>query len=280
MRAWVLLALLTAATPAAAQPQPAWTAGISGGVSRLGPDLDQSFAAATVTRRLGDGYVRAGATLFGGDDGVGRLRSSAETRLFSLAGGYGFGAVTIELFGAIGDRSFDEVRLALPGGQTVTVGGDGDLWSVGGSASMVVPLDARWTLTPFLAVDRSALDVARTSAAPRRRPAANPLVREERGTTGSAGIGIDRALGTGRSSIGAFAAVVTTSNAAAVTRVSGDAGQRLLEGDGFADSWAEAGAQAAIGLGAAATLDLMLVHTLGLVGGETLTGSAGLRIDF
>ena len=247
MRTLLMLALLAAATPAIAQPQRAWTAGLSGGVSRLGPDLDQSFAAATLTRRLGDGYVRAGATLFGGDDGAGRLRTSAETRLFSLAAGYGFGAVTVELFGAIGDRSFDDVRLAVPSGQTV---------------------------------DRSALDVARSPAGPRRRPSANPFVREERGTTGSAGIGIDRALGSGRSSIGAFAAFVTTSNAAAVTRVTGEAGQRLLEGQGFAESWAEAGAQAAIGVGAAATIDLMLVHTLGLAGGETLTGSAGLRIDF
>lgn len=280
MRTLLMLALLAAATPAIAQPQRAWTAGLSGGVSRLGPDLDQSFAAATLTRRLGDGYLRAGATLFGGDDGAGRLRTSGETRLFSLAAGYGFGAVTVELFGAIGDRSFDDVRLALPSGQTVTVGGDGDLWSFGGSAAMVVPLDRQWTLTPFLAVDRSALDVARSPAGPRRRPSANPFVREERGTTGSAGIGIDRALGSGRSSIGAFAAFVTTSNAAAVTRVTGEAGQRLLEGQGFAESWAEAGAQAAIGVGAAATIDLMLVHTLGLAGGETLTGSAGLRIDF
>lgn len=288
MRIFPFAALLAAAAPAwgqAALPDepaaPAWTATLAGGVSRLGPDLDQSFVGATLGRSFGRSYVRAGVTGFGGDDGAGRLRTSAESVVVSLAYGREIGPVTIEVQGAIGDRSFEDVRLTLGSGQTVTVGGDGDLWSLGASISAVLPIGRGWTLIPYAFVEQASLDVARPIIGPRGRPGANPFVEEQEGTTGSVGLALDRAIGS-RSSLGASAAFVTTSNAAAVTRIGGTTtgGQRLLEGAGFSDSWAELGGQATIGLGPRLALDLAVIHSLGLAGGETVTGSAGLRLSF
>lgn len=185
-----------------------------------------------------------------------------------------------ELQGTLGDRSFDDVRLALPSGRTVTVGGDGDLWSLGASVSAVLTVGRGWTLIPHAFVERASLDVARPVTGPRRRPGANPFVERQRGTTGSIGLTLERAVGA-RASLGASAAFVTTSNAAAVTRIGATpTGQRLLEGAGFSDSWAELGGQATLGLGPRLALDLAILHSLGLAGGEAFTGSAGLRIAF
>lgn len=281
MRVFTLALLaLTAATPAWGQAaEPAWTAALSAGVSRLGADLDQDFIGATLTRSFGANHVRAGATRFGGDDGAGRLRTSAETWLVSLAYGRAIGPVTIELQGAIGDRAFDDVRLTLPSGQTVTIDGDGDIWSVGASASALLPVGRGWTLIPYGFIERAGLDVARPLTGPRGRPG-DPLVQRQEGTTGSLGLAVDKAIGA-TSSIGASAAFVTTSNAAAVTRIgAGPGNQRLLEGASFSDSWAELGGQATIGLGRRVALDFAVIHSLGLAGGEAVTGSAGLRLSF
>jgi hypothetical protein len=256
---------------------PAWTLAVSGGASRLGADLDQSYGSAALTRSFGDTYLRGSVTLFAGEDGVGRLRTSAETLQFGLAVGHSIGALTLELAGAVGTRSFDDVQVVGPNGQTFKVGGDGDLWSLGGSASYTVPLAPRWTLTPYATLDYGSLDVARSIGGPGDRRG-NPFVTREDGITGAVGVALDRELGTA-SSIGVQASFVTTSNSASVTRAASGA-QRLLEGAGASESWVELGASVMIGLSSRLALDLSAVHTLGLAPSESTTGAATLRFSF
>jgi hypothetical protein len=100
MRHVVWLGLVLAGPAQAGDP--AWTLAVGGGISRLGADLDQSYGAVALTRSFGETYVSGSATLFSGDDGVGRLRTSAETVQFGLAVGHSFGALTLELTGASG----------------------------------------------------------------------------------------------------------------------------------------------------------------------------------
>ena len=278
MRHVALLASFIAfAAPAAAQAA-GWTASLGGGTSRLGPDLNQTYASASLARDFGASYLRGDVTWFTGDDGAGRLRTSADTIEFGLALGRSFGALTAEISGAAGHRSFDDVRVTGPNGQTVTVGGSGSLWSIGGSLSYLVPLSEHWSLTPSASISYSSLDVARPVAGPRGRATRNPFVQRERGTTGAATLSLDRTIGeTG--SLGVQASVVTTSNAASVTRT-GAAAPRLLEGSGRAESWAEFGANATIGLSPAVALDLAVVQTAGLSPSESATGSAALRFRF
>jgi hypothetical protein len=275
MRHVALLGLILAAPAQAADP--AWTLAAGGGVSRLGADLDQSYGSAALTRSFGDTYLRGSVTLFAGDDGVGRLRTSAETTQFGLALGHSIGALTLELTGAVGTRSFDDVQVVGPNGQSFTVGGDGDLWSLGGSVSYTAPLASRWTLTPYATLDYSSLDVARSVVAPGGRRG-NPFVTREDGVTGAAGVALDREIGAA-SSIGVQASFVATSNSASVTRAASGA-QRLLEGSGASESWVELGASATIGLSSSLALHLAVVQTLGLAPSESATGAATLRLFF
>ncbi len=280
MRVIGLCAILLATPVAAEIGNPDWTVSLGGGTSRLGSDLDQTYGSGSLTRRFGETYVRGSATFFSGDDNGGQLRTSAETQQFGLALGHSFGALTIEANGTIGSRSFDDVRLAGPNGQTVTVGGDGDLWSVGGSLAYLAPLSENWTLIPFATLDYSKLDVARSVAGPRGRATANPFVQVEDGVTGSAGVSLDLEVSTA-SIIGAQIAVVATSNAASATRAGrGAATQRLIEGQSASETWAEAGASAAIGLTGMLILDLSVVQTIGLSPSNATTGAVAIRFSF
>lgn len=280
MRVLGLFAMMMAAPVAAQKPDPVWSVSLGGGTSRLGADLDQTYGSGALTRSFGEAYVRASATLFSGDDGAGQLRTTAETRQFGLALGHSFGALTAEVNGTIGSRSFDDVRLVAPNGQSVTVGGDGDLWSIGGSLTYLVPLSDRWTLTPFATLDYSRLDVARSVAGPRGRATANPFVQEEDGVTGSVGVAVDVAV-VGANTIGAQASIISTSNAASVTRASrGGGAQRPIEGQSASETWSEAGISAAIGLADSLFLDLSAVQTLGLAPSEATTGAVAIRFAF
>lgn len=285
MKRTCLLAWLLAAGPVCAQetadgagPLRPWTAAVTGGVTRLGPDLSQSFGGVALARQFGANTLRVGATLFGSDDQFQQLRTPTRTSLFSLSYSRQIGAVTLEAHGALGSRSFRDQALRLRSGNTVTVGGDGDISSFGASVAASFALAERWSLSPYAFVDRSRIDVARPVLGPAGRPVADPLVQRQSGTTGSLGLTLDRAVGT-RSSLGLLAAFTATSNSAAVTRFSGN-GQRLLEGAGGSDGWLEVGAVGTIGLSDAWAVDLSLVRTLGVAGSETLSGSAGIRAMF
>ncbi|QHL90284.1 hypothetical protein GVO57_04815 [Sphingomonas changnyeongensis] len=278
----ICLLVLLAAAPAsaqegAAQPRP-WTAGVNGGVTRLGPDLSQSFGGVTLARSFGANTIRIGATLFSGGDQFRQLRTTTRTSLFNLSYSRQIGVVTLEAHGALGSRSFRDQAVRLRSGNTVTVGGDGDISSFGASIGASFALAERWSLSPYAFVDRSRIDVARPVLGPGGRPVAEPLVQRQSGTTGSLGLTLDRAIGP-RSSLGLLAAFTATSNSAAVTRFSGT-GQRLLEGVGGSDGWLEFGAVGTVGLSDGLAIDLSLVSTLGVAGGETLSGSAGIRAMF
>jgi hypothetical protein len=106
----------------------------------------------------------------------------------------------------------------------------------------------------------------------------NPFVTREEGVTGAAGVALGREIGAA-SSIGVQAAFVATSNSASVTRAASGA-QRLLEGTGVSENWAELGASATIGLSSSLAFDLLVVQTLGLAPSESTTGAATLRLSF
>jgi hypothetical protein len=275
MRLFALLLCLPSA--AAAQERP-WTVGVEGGVSRLGPDFSQPFTSLSLARSFGPVYARAGVAWFGGDEGADRFRTGVDTTQFSLALGYAGERVGVELHGAIGERSFEDLQLAGPNGQAIRIGGDGDIRSIGGSVTYLVPLSDRLALTPFATLDYSALDTVRTATGPNGQPLAG-RVDEADGVTGAAGLAIDRAIGA-LSSLGAQASFVTTSNTAAVTRTGRGTSQRLLEGTGVSDSWAELDLNATLGLNEALAIDLSVSQSLGLSPSEATTGAVALRLSF
>lgn len=274
-----LLWLAFIATPASAESS--WTASLSGGGSTIAHQPDQSLLSTSLTRDIGDGFVRLGVTRVDGGNlgGLGGTLPATTTEA-TLAGGVSLGNLDLDAYALAGQRHFDARSFRGANGAMLALGGKGDVLGLGATATWNAPLGKGWFLSPFASLDFSRIDTARVLT-----PAMGaPVVREQRehGTTLSGGATFSRNFG--KSSAGLYAAAVHASNAAAVNRAAGaTAAQRvlgLLDAGGGKDGWAEYGALAALALSPRVSLDLSLVRTAGVRAGESTSGSAGLRVRF
>lgn len=274
------LVWLLAAWPAGASATD-WSVSVSGGVATVAGEDGQPFLSASLYRYFGDGYVRAGIAWFdgGGDPGVAEPLP-ARTRQITIGGGYQAGRILLDAYATIGRRDFTPPSPARTNGRVVRDDGDGSLLTLGGSVTWDAPAGEKWAIAPFASLTYSAVDSARTLVP----QAGDPLIQEnkEEGLTGISGISAERLWRGG--SFGVYLAVAATSNRASINRQGSGllAGRtpQLAPAENEGDTWFEYGLSGSVELSAAVSLDAALVRTAGFAGGETLSASAGLRIQF
>ena len=261
----------------------AWSLSASGGLTTIDDDGDQPFVRLGLTRFVGDGYVRASVTRFSTRDGAGLMDTvPASTTQVSLAEGYGSGGLGVDAYASLGWRKFDPEAFSQRTGLPITIDSDGKTAGAGVSLSYEVALGQGTFLTPFVAGDVNRVDIARAITVGGR----GTISQKERqsGETGSLGVTLDRTLGGGGSSIGAYAAFVATSNSAVAIRSSAPVSAARLFGPqdvaGASASWLEYGASASLGLSETLLLDFSAVRTAGFPGAESTSFSAGARIRF
>ncbi|MCB2072159.1 MAG: autotransporter domain-containing protein [Novosphingobium sp.] len=261
-----------------------WSVSVAGGATVIDDGGDQPFGRIGLTRLLGDGYVRASLTHFSTRDGAGLIDAvPATTWQVSLGGGYGFGALAIHGYGAIGWRNFQQEAYRRRSGTGIIIDSQGKTLSGGLSLNYTIPLDERSVLSPFVAGDIGRIDTARAIEVIGR----GTIAQKERqnSKTASLGLTVDRLVGaSSQHRIEAYGGFVTTSNSAVAIRNSAPIeAARLfgpLEIPGSKDSWAEYGASASFRLSEPLRLDVSAVRTAGYRGGEATSLYAGMRFRF
>ena len=261
-----------------------WSLSAAGGATIIEDGGDQPFLRLGLTRILGDGYVHGAVTHFAVRDALGFADVvPATTWQVSLGGGYRFGKVTLDGYGAIGWRQFQKEEFFRRGGGDITIDSNGKTLSGGISLAYEIGIDERSALSPFIAGDISRIDTARAIEVGTR----GTIAHKERQTseTGSVGLTVDRLLGThSNHRLSAYGAFVTTSNSAVAIRSSAPIEAARLFGPldypGFNQSWAEYGGSATVSLSRSLLIDLSAVRTAGFQGGESTNLLAGLRFHF
>lgn len=270
------LALWPAGAPAAD-----WSLSLSGGVTTIAEEGEQPFVSLALYRYFGAGYVRAGAAWL---DGEGEPDVAeplpADTRTFTIGGGYQAGRILLDAYATLGWRDFTPPAPDRTNGRIVRDETDGSLFTLGGSATWDVPAGDRWSVAPFLSLSYSELDTARTIVP----QAGDPLIEQmkESGLTGIAGVSAERIWRGG--SLGVYLAAAATSNRASINRqgsgLPASRTSQLIPAEDEGDAWVEYGLSGAIELSRDVTLDALLVRTAGFSRGETTSASAGLRLQF
>lgn len=280
-----LLAAIAFAAPLHAEnaPAPAWTLSAGGGVTSIGGQGDQPFAQIGLKHSFGDAYVRGGVTYI--DGGSGDLRRGivpADTWQATLGGGASFDAVSLDFYVLAGSRSYSRTVATPLGTRRIAVSDKGSNFGAGASLTLDLPLGGNWFVSPSLAADYARVDVAVTATA------ANGIdlisqKNDRDGITGTGGATLQYLADSG-ASIGAYGAFVATSDAASVNRAGANgtpnAALRFVGDIGGSDSWAEYGVLGGVPLTPRLRLDVSVVRTQGLAGGETTSGAATLSYGF
>jgi len=259
-----------------------WSLEIGGGLESSGGELqNQPFGLLSLTRTLGDFHIRGGASISGGggEAPTGPGLSPTRTRQLSIGGGWSTGSLLIDLQASAGKRDFDPL-VRQRGGRVLSLESDGDLVTIGGSASWDGPLGQSWRAGPFAALSYSEIDTVRLFTVPSGMTMSE--ARTEKGITGTAGFAASRHFG--RASAGLSLAAATTSNRGSVNRQVGigsaQSAPQILDGVSDGDTWIEAGLSGSVPLGRSIALDASLVRTFGFAPFETTSLSAGLRFTF
>src|SRR6185436_12948947 len=107
---------------------------------------------------------------------------------------------------------------------------------------------------------------------------------KQTGETFSGGLTLDKGIGSRGSSIGVYAAFVTTTNSAVAIRSSAPVAAARLFGPqdvpGSNDSWVEYGGNATVALSEHFLLDFSAVRTAGFIGEDMTSFSGGARVRF
>lgn len=270
------LALWPAAAPAAD-----WSLSLSGGITTIAGEDEQPFVSLALYRYFGAGFVRAGVAWL---DGAGEPDVAeplpAETRQFTIGGGYQAGRVLLDAYLTLGSRDFTPPGPDRTNGRVVRDETEGSLVTAGGSVTWDVPAGESWSVAPFLSLSYSELDTARTLVP----QSGDPLIEESResGLTGIAGVSAERIWPGG--SLGVYLAAAATSNRASVNRqgsgLPASRGSQLIPAEDEGDAWLEYGISGSIQLSRDVSLDALVVRTAGFSRGETTSASAGVRVRF
>jgi autotransporter-like protein len=274
------LVWLLAAWPAGASAAD-WSLSISGGVATIAGEGGQPFLSASMYRYFGDGYARAGIAWFdGGGDPEIAEPLPARTRQITIGGGYQAQRVLVDAYATLGSRDFTPPSPSRTNGRVVQGETDGSLLTLGGSVTWDAPAGEKWSIAPFASLTYSEVDSARTLVP----QVGDPVIQEnkEEGLTGIAGVSAERIWRGG--SLGIYLAAAATSNRASINRQGSGllAGRtpQLAPAENEGDSWFEYGLTGSVRLSATVSVDAALVRTAGFAGGETISASTGLRVQF
>jgi len=281
----------TTATPAFANEDNAgeappgvdWTVSASAGFSHVDNDGEQPFFRFGVTRYIGEGYVRASVTHFDKTEAPGLMDTvPASTLQVALSGGRSFGDVQVDGYASYGWRKFDPEAFRQRTGQMIEIQSDGTIAGAGLSLTYNAELGKDLYLAPFVAADVNRVDIARAITVVGR----GIISQKERqtGETFSGGFTLDHEIGSHGSSIGAYAAFVTTTNSAVAIRSSAPVAAARLFGPqdvpGSSDSWVEYGGNATVELSDSVLLDFSAVRTAGFTREDMTSFSGGARVRF
>lgn len=274
----VMLATAAIFAPASVQAEDGWRLGISGGTTLYSGDEDPQFASLSVTREFEQGYVEIGASILRGGVTQGLLNAvPVDSEAVTLSGGRSFGDVILDGYVSLGQRRFKPET--LPGGR-VTINSDGSSFAIGGALTYEAALSKSVVLSPFVAVDYDKVDIARAVLLPGGD--VRTVKMQEDGVTGSAGASLQKLFG--EHSIGINAAFVATSNSSAARSGTGtDTISRVVAArnvPGQSDEWAELGASASFAIAEKWRLGLNANRTLGFIGPEATSLTAGLSFRF
>ena len=270
------LALWPAGAPAAD-----WSLSLSGGITTLAGEGEQPFASIAAYRYFGDGFVRAGISWFDGEgDADVDTPLPAQTRQFTIGGGYQAGRVLLDAFVTLGDRDFDTPGPDRTNGRLIRDETDGGLFALGGSVTWDAPAGDDWSVAPFVTLSYSEVDTARTMVPQSGDPVT--VKNRETGTTGIAGVSAERVWQGG--SLGVYLAAAATSNRASINRqgsgLPASRASQLLPVEDEEDAWFEYGVSGAIQVSRDVSLDALVVRTAGFSPSETTSASAGIRVQF
>jgi autotransporter-like protein len=270
------LALCPASAPAAD-----WSVSLSGGTATVAGADAQPFVSLSLNRYFGAGYVRGGIAWFDGEGDPDVAEPlPARTRQITIGGGYQAGRVLLDAYATLGRRDFRPPDPARTNGRIVRDETDGSLFTLGGSVTWDAPAGESWSIAPFLSLSYSAVDTARTLVP----QTGDPVIVEsgESGLTVIGGVSAERIWRGG--SLGVYLAAAATSNRASINRQgSGLAASRtpqLIPAGDDGDAWVEYGVSGAIQLSPDLSVDMLAVRTAGFEMGETVSASAGVRIQF
>ncbi len=272
-----------AAQAAEEQRERDWSVSLSGSIISADGE-DQNKIGLGVTRNIGDGFLGLSASITNtnGEAATAAI-IPAKTTQVKLSGGYSFDALSVDGYASIGKRNFSAQKFQRRDGQQVEIDSNGDLFAMGGAFTYDIDLTDHLVLSPYLSVDYSKIDTARTIPSLGGRLLSR--TQSEDGVTTTFGatslflFGSDEAH-----NFGPNIAYVSSSNSTASLRGTSIAeiggGQGLRDQDGVKDNWLEFGASASFKLTDTMRLDFSASQTSGFFYGDSFAAFTAVRFKF
>lgn len=284
----LLLALNAIAAPALAAEEKNehhWLVSISGGATLVGDVDDQTYASASITRNIGNGYVQLSGTLVDAGDAQGLIFAvPASSQQLRVSGGIGLGDVSLDGYVSAGRRIFDD-ELIGNDGNPIIVNSDGNIFGIGGSATYDLAIGESGFLSPSIEIDFNSVDIGRAVTLSSGRQAT--VEEKEKGVSGTLSLTYTHLFGEDAGhSFGPYAALVISSNSTALSPGSNSGSARMAQfvatrnQPGEGDTWAEFGASASFALGDRLRLSLFATQSAGFVGPEATSLGAGISLGF
>lgn len=280
--AGLICALSTPAYAAEEAQDNQWEIGTSGGTTLIGDSDDQSYIAGSVTREIGDGYIGIAASFTDPSATQGLLLTvPARTEQITLFGGIGLNTVSVDGRISLGRRKFKTESLGSED-NPVLVDSSGRIFGAGLTLTYDIPVGENDFFSPSVSADYDSVDIGRLAMTPSGRL----LTIEERedGVSGSLAFSYVHLFGEAAAhSAGPYVAVVASSS---TVFSPGTGGERMAQlaairnAPGQGDVWMEFGGSASFGLSDNLRLSLSTTQTLGFIGPEATSLSAGLNISF
>ncbi|MFK7840839.1 MAG: hypothetical protein AB8B54_01120 [Sphingorhabdus sp.] len=282
---WALHAIATPALASESDSESQWRVGFSGGATLAGDVDDQTYASASITRNIDDGYVQLSATLVDAGDAQGLIFAvPASSQQLRLSGGIGLDEVSLDAYISIGRRKFDD-ELIGDDGNAIIVNSNGNIFGIGGSATYDLAVGEHGFLSPSIAVDFNSVDIGRAAMLASGRLAT--VEEKEEGVSGALSLTYTHLFGhDANHGISPHVALVASSNSTAFSPGSNAGGSRMAQlvairnQPGQGDVWAEFGASASFAVTDQLRLSLFATQSIGFLGPEATSLGGGISLAF
>ena len=254
-----------------------WTATLSAGMSKREGGSDGSWQAISLSRAVGQGYVRAGIMRYHGTLVQTDTALPSDYYVATLGAGGNFGGWVLDGWASYGVQDYG--RVSGDAGSRESDGAKSSgYYAFGGDFGRVLTLGQNWYLTPTVAASFANGKLLR----PAPGPYAHDIQTAEPTWSANATLRLDRALAGGKHDLGLTFSRNWTSNgvsllqAHAQTDATG-ATTYDFDSDHRPDWWYELGATASFSLSARFKADLYVSHSFGVLAGDQTSGGLSLR---
>jgi hypothetical protein len=284
----ILMAMNMFTVPALAsenESESQWRVGISGGATLVGDVDDQTYASASITRNIGEGYVQLSGTLVDAGDAQGLIFAvPASSQQLRLSGGVGLDEVGLDAYISIGRRKFDDELIGNDGNRVI-VNSNGNIFGIGAAATYDLAVGENGFLSPSIAVDFNSVDIGRVAVLPSGRQAA--VEEKEGGISGTLSLTYTHLFGEEADhGVSPYVALVASSNSTAFSPGGNIGGARMTQlvavrnQPGQGDVWTEFGASASFAMTDQLRLSLFATQSIGFVGPEVTSLGGGISLSF